>query len=317
MFSRPDPEAPVKVIDFGFAARYDPTQGPLHKQLGTFDTMAPEVFGGNYTTQADMWSAGVVAFELIAGKKPFAAASQLGVIGKIANGEINLNDKKWKDKSPSSKTFVKALIKRDPQQRLNAAAALRHKWIRDIPKSNLSESTTMRSMGDHLLKYGEAPTIKKIGLLMIAHKTFPDEIVKLQNHFARFDTQHTGTVTLEEFGKALLEINHDVSREEIQKMFKSIDTYESGEIAYTEFIAAMLEKYVHINEDRIDDAFDRIDVTNSGFISTEDLRLILGRDFTEEKAKDIISQIDADHDGKSKWLKARTLVFVDQLVSDL
>eukprot|EP00977_Amphora_coffeiformis_P025274 scaffold19102_cov172-Amphora_coffeaeformis.AAC.3 len=298
MYITPHPDAPVKVIDFGFATRYDPSNGPLHKQVGTFDTMAPEVYGGNYTSQADLWSAGVVAFELISGKKPFAASSQLQVIGKVANGEFYLNNKTWKEKSEASKEFVKALIKKDPKQRLDAEGAIAHKWIRDMPARKRTWSKSIHMIGDEILKYGEAPTLKKIGMLMIAHKTFPEEIVKLREQFARFDMHNRGVVTQEEFGKALHEINQEYTDEEIQRIFHSIDAYENGVIAYTEFVAAMLEKYVYLTEDRIADAFERIDVTNSGFISIDNLRHILGQDFSEEKAKDIISQIDHDGDGK-------------------
>ena len=341
MFTSAAPDAPVKVIDFGFAQHLG-KDALAHKQLGTFDTMAPEVFGGNYNTQADvsnrhtnslvinntivgpcfysqffvsasldsdhvliqLWSAGVVAFELISGKKPFAAASAMGVLGKVTNGEIPMNDKKWKAKSAASKAFVKALIKRDPKERLDADRALKHKWIRERSTAAApvghARSKSMSTIGDTIIKYGQAPTLKKIGLLMIAHKTFPEEVVKMQQQFAWFDTKHTGIVTFEDFQKVLHDINQEYSHDDILQIFQSLDTYENGQIAYTEFVAAMLEKYVHLTEHRIDDAFDRIDVTNSGYISVDDLRLVLGKDFTDEKAKEIISQIDFDGDGQGK-----------------
>ena len=299
MFASPDADAPVKIIDFGFAQRLE-KDSMAHKQLGTFDTMAPEVFGGNYNSKADLWSAGVVTFELISGRKPFAAASPMGVISKIANGEISMNDKRWKEKTAASKAFVKALIKKDPAKRLDAEGALQHKWMRQAKMSQHARSKSFNSIGDIIMRYGQAPTLKKIGLLMIAHKTFPEEVVKLQQKFARFDSNNSGVVSYEDFRKALLEINQKYTEEDILPIFKSLDAYDNGEIAYTEFVAAMLEKYVHLTEHRIDDAFERLDVTNSGFISTDDLRLVLGKDFTDEKAQNMISQIDTDGDGQGK-----------------
>ena len=225
----------------------------------------------------------------------------MGVIGKIASGQLPMNDKRWKGKSAASKAFVRALIKKDTNERLDAKAALNHKWILEVPtKGGHSRSKSFHSIGDTILKYGQAPTLKKIGLLMIADKTFPEEVVKLQRQFARFDAHHTGIVTYDDFRTVLHEINADYTDEEITQMFKSLDTYENGQIAYTEFVASMIEKYVDLTRHRIDDAFERIDVTNSGFISVDDLRLVLGKDYTDEKAKDIISQIDFDGDGQSK-----------------
>lgn len=228
----------------------------------------------------------------------------MSVLGKVANGEIPMNDKNWKAKSAASKAFVKALIKKDPKERLDADRALKHKWIRERSTASAAvghaRSRSMNTIGETIMKYGRAPTLKKIGLLMIAHKTFPEEVVKLQQQFARFDTKQTGVVTFEDFQKVLHDINQEYSHDDILQIFQSLDTYENGQIAYTEFVAAMLEKYVHLTEHRIDDAFERIDVTNSGYISVDDLRLVLGKDFTDEKAKEIISQIDFDGDGQGK-----------------
>ena len=53
MFSTSHPDALVKIIDFGFVQQLG-GDAMAHKQLGTFDTMAPEVFGGSYNTQADV-----------------------------------------------------------------------------------------------------------------------------------------------------------------------------------------------------------------------------------------------------------------------
>ena len=92
------------------------------------------------------------------------------------------------------------------------------------------------------------------------------------------------------------------SDEEIEKTFRSMDTYGNGVVAYTEFLAAMLEGHVNITEDRIADAFERMDVEGNGVISKDDLRLLLGNDFSDDFANEIINQIDANHSGQSKSL---------------
>jgi calcium-dependent protein kinase len=262
--------------------------------------MAPEVFGGNYSTKADLWSAGVVAYEIISGKKPFAAMNQMGVVANIASGKYSLTGRLWMEKTKAAKDFIGSLIQRDADKRIDAIGALQHKWIGKVPKGKLKDTRSSHGIGAQIMSYGEAPTIKKLGLLMIAHKTFPEEVVKLQRHFSRFDPKNTGVITLENFEAALHELNKEYSHEDIQHIFNSMDTYNLGEVAYTEFIAAMLEKYVHLTEDRIADAFDRLDSTSSGFISIEDLRLLLGKDFTEATAHEIMSQIDSGEDEKSK-----------------
>ena len=61
----------IKLIDFGLSKKF------LHHPyvsgtFGTVYTMSPQVVQGmTYTSQCDLWSIGVVAFELLSGEKPF------------------------------------------------------------------------------------------------------------------------------------------------------------------------------------------------------------------------------------------------------
>lgn len=41
---------------------------------GCLPYMAPEVFEGNYGTKADVWSVGVIIYQLITGRLPFPSA---------------------------------------------------------------------------------------------------------------------------------------------------------------------------------------------------------------------------------------------------
>ena len=64
----------LKLVDFGVSAfkptNVDEAHG-YHEVIGSKPYMAPEVFNGNYGTQSDMFSLGVVIFQMISGKKPF------------------------------------------------------------------------------------------------------------------------------------------------------------------------------------------------------------------------------------------------------
>lgn len=44
----------------------------LSELAGTLEYMAPEVLQRNYCQQADIWSTGVVLYELIAGRTPYS-----------------------------------------------------------------------------------------------------------------------------------------------------------------------------------------------------------------------------------------------------
>jgi Ca2+-binding EF-hand superfamily protein len=90
--------------------------------------------------------------------------------------------------------------------------------------------------------------------------------------------------------------------EEVRRIFDGIDVYHDGAgIAYTEFLAATLTSRGFLTEERVAEAFDRLDLDSSGAISVDDLHSILGRNFTEEYANEIIAQVDVDRDGKLSY----------------
>ncbi len=72
LFESSEPGAAIKLIDFGLSAKFAKNEN-FEELVGTVYTMAPEVFMGQYTQAADMWSIGVVAYVLLSGEKPFWA----------------------------------------------------------------------------------------------------------------------------------------------------------------------------------------------------------------------------------------------------
>ena len=75
----------------------------------------------------------------------------------------------------------------------------------------------------------------------------------------------------------------------------------NGHIMYREFLAATLEARGDIEEERIAEAFDRLDSDDSGFISKANLRSILGKEWSAARIDDLIREVDANRDGKSKF----------------
>ena len=62
----------IKLIDFGFAT-YCKNGETMNEQLGTPQYAAPEIFDQKpYTNKVDMWSTGVVLYNMINGTQPFS-----------------------------------------------------------------------------------------------------------------------------------------------------------------------------------------------------------------------------------------------------
>jgi len=70
----------------------------------------------------------------------------------------------------------------------------------------------------------------------------------------------------------------------------------SGVLHYTEFLAATIEAHGAISEEALSEAFDRIDSDDSGYISTQNLREILGEFVPREYIEHIILEAESDLD---------------------
>jgi serine/threonine protein kinase len=80
-----DPEGRAKVTDFGITRSLDDAEGltATGRVLGTTDYVSPEqALGEVVTEQSDIYSLGIVLFEMLVGRVPFRAESQVGVAMK-------------------------------------------------------------------------------------------------------------------------------------------------------------------------------------------------------------------------------------------
>ena len=76
----------VKVTDFGIARLSASTMTAEGDVLGTFAYMSPEqAKGGKIDARTDIFSLGVVIYEMLTGVSPFASATPAGIVFKITN----------------------------------------------------------------------------------------------------------------------------------------------------------------------------------------------------------------------------------------
>lgn len=128
----------LKAIDFGCAQPVTPGV-PLTRKTGTPIFMAPEVFIGNYGVEADLWAAGMMLYQLLAGRFPYwptmdalYTTSLEEVMAAVIQQDAPLDYGVWKDVSPQCLDFMRAALNRDPSQRISATAALQHEWFRQF-----------------------------------------------------------------------------------------------------------------------------------------------------------------------------------------
>ena len=299
MFESKEPNAEIKLIDFGLSKKVEGDKKYMTEGVGTIYTMAPQVLRGVYTSQADLWSIGVITYMLLSNTKPFYGKKRRHVVSKILKGAYKFYSQSWENISDEAQNFVVELLQVDPKLRLNADQALEHSWqSKEFSLSDRApDQAIMHSIHDTIVNYGAVSEFKKMALMVIAHKSTTDEIFGLRQAFDAFDTGNNGTISLDEFKAAMEKSEVEYSDEDIERIFQSIDVGAEGEIYYKEFLAATLEAHGRITEERLAEAFDRIDSDDSGIISKKNLRDLLGGNYSEQKIRDMLSEVDTNNDG--------------------
>lgn len=94
--------------------------------------VTPEVLlsrGARYSGRAaDLWSLGIILYTLLVGRYPFQDSGPFGLFTKIIRGHFAVPD----FVSSRARCLIRNLLRRDPQQRLDAGDILQHPWFNAV-----------------------------------------------------------------------------------------------------------------------------------------------------------------------------------------
>ena len=124
---RVTPAGEVKIMDFG-VARLQSATGLTRRglMLGSVHYIATEQVEGRLVdARADVFSVGAIAFELLSGKKPFAAETVTGVMARVAYGSADLDLLPTTPYSPGLEAVVTNALAHRPQDRYQSLAEMR------------------------------------------------------------------------------------------------------------------------------------------------------------------------------------------------
>ncbi|NWX37409.1 MYLK2 kinase, partial [Notiomystis cincta] len=129
----------VKIIDFGLARRYNPSE-KLKVNFGTPEFLSPEVVNYEQVSYStDMWSMGVITYMLLSGLSPFLGDDDTETLNNVLAANWYFDEETFESVSDEAKDFVSNLIIKDKSARMSADQCLQHPWLNNLAeKAKLS-----------------------------------------------------------------------------------------------------------------------------------------------------------------------------------
>src|SRR6478609_5043533 len=121
-----DDEGRAKLTDFGISRQLEQAgMTATGRVLGTTDYVAPEqAMGHGVDPRSDIYSLGVVLYEMLIGQVPFHADSQVGVAMKHVNEELPDVQQRRPEISAAAALVVERATAKDPAQRYQAVGEM-------------------------------------------------------------------------------------------------------------------------------------------------------------------------------------------------
>ena len=126
--------ATAKITDFGFCTILNKQQSLAHTVLGTPTYMEPTLLNNmeqrtrnqqGYDQKVDIWSLGVLCYEMLVGRNPFSGISMQDVFNKVKIGTYPLPT----NLSREVVFFIEGMLQKDHNKRLGCKELLSHDFL--------------------------------------------------------------------------------------------------------------------------------------------------------------------------------------------
>lgn len=188
----------VKLTDFGWSAQNDEIRNTF---CGTQEYLAPEMIRGKgHDEKLDIWTLGVLLYEMIHGKTPFFAPKMRGDIRvqrekiekKILSGTFTLKE----DLNESTKEIIIAMLNPDPKKRPSSEELLNNFEFLSTSneKNTRSKSVNIMQKENKVSKSDYEKLKLELAKLKQENELYKNENISLKN---RIENSQNSTLILE------------------------------------------------------------------------------------------------------------------------
>jgi len=125
----------VKIGDVGLSKRLDGARGQHTESIGTVYYMAPEITHGQYGPQIDVYSLGIILYEMLTGKLPFNGETSGEILMKQLSAAPDLAAV-----APNLRPMLARALEKDPKQRTPSARQLGIEFEQALSPTAIPES---------------------------------------------------------------------------------------------------------------------------------------------------------------------------------
>ena len=137
-----DVETNVKLGDFGLSRKLEDAENFSGQMVGTPYYFAPEVVNSKpFSNKTDVWSAGVIAYEVAFLKKPFQAKSMKGLYKRISEGKFEAMPD---DADARISRLVTSILQLEPKDRPSASTLCKDPDLAQYVVADPEHTTPLR-----------------------------------------------------------------------------------------------------------------------------------------------------------------------------
>ena len=295
LFSNKRNYSSLKLIDFGLAtfAQQD------NKSVGTPFYMAPETIDGHSTFESDIWSVGVIVYQMITSKLPFETGDKdnQALYHKIKNDDYNRDILNEIECSDEVKDFIYQSLQKDVTMRLTINDALNHPWIQKFCIKNIDTTFLNHESIRLFLDFSRKSQLQKEIYYFIAKVSNETDIDKFKSFFNQLDWHNMGSLSIEDIKEGFEKNDIKIEDRVLQQIFNGLNFHKAGKINYSEFLSAMVSAKNFPKEEKLISVFNLLieNEQNKNYITFESLMnatKALNLDISEEEIKLCLKEFD-------------------------
>ena len=231
----------IKLADFDFA-KFADNNTLLKTICGTPLYMAPEIIKyKQYNNKSDIWSLGIILYQMITGKHPYKAKTHYDLINKIDTTHVVIPNKF--DISDNCYNLIMTLLQKNPSIRLNWNELFIHSWL-DVDIVNLLYSNNQQKINTN---EHDKPLVTNEKLSDV-EESFND-----LDFNDLFDTSNDNPKYIDTLNNNNIDINY-------------FDTYSPNNLLKTKPINIINKEYLSNNDDLFNTPINKTPSLSDGFI---------------------------------------------------